>query len=86
VSITFFMSIMFPTIFAIGIQGVGRDTKSASSFIIMSIVGGAIIPPLASVITDNTGNIHLSYSVVFVCFVIILLFGWYTRNVQAIKN
>lgn len=86
VGITFFMSIMFPTIFAIGIQGVGRDTKSASSFIIMSIVGGAIIPPLASVITDNTGNIHLSYSVVFICFVVILLFGWYTRNVQAIKN
>ena len=53
VGITFFMSIMFPTIFAIGIQGVGRDTKSASSFLIMSIVGGAVIPPLASMITDT---------------------------------
>lgn len=86
IGITFFMSIMFPTIFAISIQGVGRDTKSASSFIIMSIVGGAVIPPLASMITDSTKNIHLSYVVVLLCFLVILLFGWKTRHVKAIQN
>ena len=86
VGITFFMSIMFPTIFAIGIKGVGRDTKSASSFIIMSIVGGAIIPPIASTITDSTHNIHYSYSIVLVCFIMVLLFAWKTRHVQAVQN
>ncbi|MCA5003554.1 L-fucose:H+ symporter permease [Sphingobacterium bovistauri] len=86
IGITFFMSIMFPTIFAIGIQGVGRDTKSASSFIIMSIVGGAIIPPIASMITDSTHNIHYSYSVVLVCFLVVLIFGYKTRSVQSINN
>ena len=86
VGITFFMSIMFPTIFAIGIQGIGPDTKSASSFIIMSIVGGAIIPPIASMITDNTHNIHNSYFVVLVCFLVVLLFAYITRNIQSVNK
>lgn len=75
VAITFFMSIMFPTIFAMGIENTGADTKSASSLIIMSIVGGAIIPPLASQVTDLSGNIHLSYYVVLICFIVVLLFA-----------
>lgn len=79
VAIPFFMSIMFPTIFAIGIRGTGSDTKSASSFIIMSIVGGAIIPPLASWITDNTAHINYSYSIVLVCFLVVMVFAWNTR-------
>src|SRR5690606_9326657 len=56
VAITFFMSIMFPTIFALGIEGTGADTKSASSLIIMSIVGGAIIPPLVGKSTVLWGS------------------------------
>ncbi len=75
VTLTFFMSIMFPTIFALGINGAGSETKSASSLLIMSIVGGAIIPPLASKITDISGNIHFSYVVPLICFVIVLLFS-----------
>lgn len=75
VALTFFMSIMFPTIFAMGIEGTGVNTKPASSLIIMSIVGGAIIPPLASQVTDLTHNIHLSYYVVLVCFIVVLLFS-----------
>ena len=75
VTLTFFMSIMFPTIFALGIGGAGSETKSASSLLIMSIVGGAIIPPLASKITDISGNIHFSYVVPLICFVIVLLFS-----------
>ena len=80
VGITFFMSIMFPTIFALGIEGTGADTKSASSLIVMSVVGGAIIPPLSSKITDISGNIHLSYYVTLVCFIIVLLFAWNNRK------
>ncbi|NGM61901.1 L-fucose:H+ symporter permease [Sphingobacterium sp. SGG-5] len=86
VAITFFMSIMFPTIFALGIEGTGADTKSASSLIIMSIVGGAIIPPLASKITDISGNIHLSYYVTLLCFIIVLLFAWNNRKTPNTEN
>lgn len=80
VLITFFMSIMFPTIFALGIEGAGSETKPASSLLIMSIVGGAIIPPIASKITDISGNIHFSYVVPLVCFIIVFLFSLRFRN------
>lgn len=86
VGTTFFMSIMFPTIFAIGIRDTGSDTKSASSFIIMSIVGGAIIPPLSSSITDMTHNIHSSYVIVLLCFLVVMFFAWNTRPVESLEN
>jgi FHS family L-fucose permease-like MFS transporter len=50
----FFMSIMFPTIFALGIKDLGPKTKKASSYIVMSIVGGAIFPPFMGWIADNS--------------------------------
>lgn len=50
----FFMSIMFPTIFALGIKDLGPKTKKASSFIVMAIVGGAVFPPLMGWIADNS--------------------------------
>lgn len=86
VGITFFMSIMFPTIFALGIEGTGADTKSASSLIIMSIVGGAVIPPLASKVTDITGNIHLSYYITLLCFIVVLFFAWNNKGKEAISG
>jgi FHS family L-fucose permease-like MFS transporter len=49
----FFMSIMFPTIFALGIRDLGPKTKKASSFIVMSIVGGALFPPIMGLIADK---------------------------------
>lgn len=75
VAITFFMSIMFPTIFAMGIEGIGPDTKSASSLIIMSIVGGAIFPPLLGYISDLTGNMQTGYYVVLLCFLVVVVFA-----------
>lgn len=50
----FFMSIMFPTIFALGIKDLGPKTKKASSFIVMAIVGGAVFPPIMGLIADKT--------------------------------
>jgi len=49
----FFMSVMFPTIFALGIKDLGPKTKKASSFLVMSIVGGAVFPPVMGLIADN---------------------------------
>lgn len=75
IGIAFFMSIMFPTIFAFGVEGTGADTKSASSLIIMSIVGGAIIPPILGAISDSTGNLQLGYYVVLLCFAVVFVFA-----------
>lgn len=73
--IAFFMSIMFPTIFSLGIKNLGEDTKGASSLIIMSIVGGALLPPILGYISDVTGNIQYGYIVPFICFLVVLFFG-----------
>ena len=76
-AVPFFMSVMFPTIFALGVKGLGEETKIASSFLIMSIVGGAIFPLIMGRISDATGgNIQLAYIVPLVCFVIVLLFAF----------
>ena len=75
-AVPFFMSIMFPTIFALGIKGLGEETKIASSFLIMSIVGGAVIPLFMGMISDATGSIQMAYIVPMLCFLVILYFGW----------
>jgi len=74
--IGFFISIMFPTIFALGVKDLGEDTKTASSLIIMSIVGGAVIPLALGYIADVTHSIQYSYSVPLVCLLMVLYFGY----------
>jgi FHS family L-fucose permease-like MFS transporter len=76
IAICFFMSIMFPTIFALGIKNLKGDTEFGSSLIIMSIVGGAVLPRIFGYISDATGNIQLGYMVPLVCFIVVLFFGW----------
>lgn len=74
----FFMSIMFPTIFSLGIEGLGEDTKPASALIVMSIIGGALFPVLMGDIIDRNGdNIQIGYLVPLACYGVVLLFGLY---------
>ncbi|HUQ96809.1 MAG TPA: L-fucose:H+ symporter permease [Chitinophagaceae bacterium] len=75
-AVPFFMSIMFPTIFALGIKGLGEEGKIVSSFLVMSIVGGAVIPLFMGLISDKTGSIQLAYIVPLLCFLITFYFGW----------
>ena len=71
----FFMSIMFPTIFALGVKDLGDNTKLGSSFIIMAIVGGAILPPVMGLIADSMG-IHESFILRALCFLAVVAYGW----------
>lgn len=73
--VAFFMSIMFPTIFALGIDGLGVDSKAGSSLLVMSIVGGALLPPALGYISDKTGNFQYGYIMPLICFAVVLLFG-----------
>jgi FHS family L-fucose permease-like MFS transporter len=77
---------MFPTIFSLGIKNLGGDTEYGSSLIIMSIVGGAILPRIFGMISDSTNNIQLGYFVPLVCFVVIFFFGWKGYKVIEAKN
>ena len=72
----FFMSIMFPTIFSLGIKDLNENTKPASSLIVMSIIGGAIFPVIMGKIIDNYGDdIQKGYIVPLICFFVVLYFG-----------
>lgn len=83
----FFMSIMFPTIFSLGIKGLQEDTKPASSLIVMSIIGGALFPVLMGYIIDmNNDDIQSGYIVPLVCFIVVLLFGWKGHQPQKINT
>jgi len=76
IAIAFFLSIMFPTIFSIGIDGLGHNTTIGSSLIVMSIVGGAFLPPILGMISDQTASIQNGYFVPLVCFLVILVFAF----------
>ena len=67
-------SIMFPTIFALALKGVGQHTKRASSFLIMSIVGGAVAPILMGLIADHA-SMAMAFIVPLCCFVVIAAYA-----------
>jgi FHS family L-fucose permease-like MFS transporter len=79
--VAFFMSIMFPTIFSLGIRGLGSETKLGSSLLIMGIVGGAVIPPIMGKVSDLT-SIRYAYLVPVICFAYILYFAYMNLRVK----
>ena len=75
VAVSFFMSMMFPTIFALGVEGLGTRTKSGGALIVMSIIGGAALTPVMGRLADVAG-VAMAYSVPAACFVGVALYGW----------
>jgi FHS family L-fucose permease-like MFS transporter len=75
-AVPFFMSIMFPTIFALGIKELGEETKMASSLLVMSIVGGALAPIFMGGISDATGSMQKAYIIPLLCFIPVAWFAW----------
>ncbi len=76
VAASFFLSIMFPTIFALGLTGLGENTKLAGSFLVMAIVGGALFPLVLGKIADRTGSMALGYIVPMVLFGGVAIYGF----------
>jgi FHS family L-fucose permease-like MFS transporter len=71
----FFMSIMFPTIFALGIFGLGARAKKASAFIVMAIMGGAILPKLMGYVADKF-DMSRGFIVPMFCFAFVAFYGY----------
>jgi fucose permease len=71
----FFMSIMFPTIFALGIFGLGDRAKGASAYIVMGIVGGALLPKVMGAVADHY-DMSRGFIVPMICFMFIALYGY----------
>ena len=72
---SFFMSIMFPTIFALGVSGLGSKTKLGSSLLIMAIIGGAVFPPLVGLIGDHLHSLKTGMVVPLASFLVVAWFG-----------
>jgi FHS family L-fucose permease-like MFS transporter len=73
---SFFMSVMFPTIFALGIEGLDRNTKIGGSLIVMAIVGGAVLTPLMGWISQTQHSIARAYMVPLFCYCVIALYSF----------
>lgn len=82
VLVSFFMSLQFPTIYGIALDGVGDDAKIGASGLIMAILGGALLTPLQGLSSDAYG-ISASYVVPLVCFVVVLAYSLYIVRLQA---
>jgi FHS family L-fucose permease-like MFS transporter len=73
---SFFMSLMFPTIFALGVKGLGVHTKLGGSLLVMSVVGGAVIPLILGAIARSTGSLARGYIVVIAAYLIVVIYGF----------
>lgn len=77
IGVSFFMSIMYPTQFALAITDLGKDTKSGSAFLVMAIIGNACLPQLtAYFMNHNPETYAMAYAVPLVCFVFCAYYGW----------
>lgn len=83
---SFFMSLMFPTIFALGIKGLGPATKLGGSLMVMSIIGGAVFPPLEGLIFGATHSMAAAMSVMVVAYAFIAYYGFAGCKQQIVNS
>jgi FHS family L-fucose permease-like MFS transporter len=74
IMINFFFSIMFPTIFSLGLKDFGKHIPQASSFIVMGVVGGAVFPLLMGLVANH--DVAAAYYLPIVCYLVIFMFGY----------
>lgn len=79
VGISFFMSLMFPTIYGIALEGLGDDAKIGASGLIMAILGGALLTPLQGLVSDVWG-INMAFIVPLFCFFMVLLYSFMAKR------
>ena len=78
---SFFMSLMFPTIFALGIRGLGVNTKSGASLLVMSIIGGAVFTPVMGLVFQKTHRMAIAMVVPLVCYVCVAYYAFWGSRI-----
>lgn len=86
-----FMSLMFPTIYGIALEGVGKDSTLGAAFLVMAIVGGALMPPMQGAVIDlkevaGMAAVNVSFILPFICFCIIAVYGYRTIKPMIADN
>jgi FHS family L-fucose permease-like MFS transporter len=71
-----FNSVMFPSIFTLAIEGLGRLTGRGSSLLVMAIVGGAVIPEVQAILADRLVGLHAAFLVPAICYLYIVFYGF----------
>ena len=74
---SFFMSLMFPTIFALGLKGLGPNTKIGGSLLVMAIVGGAVLTPAMGFISEKFHSVAWAYTVPLFAYIAIALYSFF---------
>jgi len=85
VGISACMSLMFPTIYGIALEGLGDDAKFGAAGLIMAILGGSVLPPLQALIIDQQSifgmpAVNVSFILPFICFVVVAIYGYRAFN------
>ena len=89
--ISFFMSLMFPTIYGIALENVdSADTSLGAAFLVMAIVGGALMPPLQGMIIDQHtifGHpaVNVSFCLPLICFIVIMIYGYRSYKAKTVQ-
>lgn len=79
---SFFMSVMYPTIFALGIRDLDRNTKIGGSFIVMAIVGGAVLTPLMGLISESSQSVAIAYLIPLIGYVGVALYSFFGSGIH----
>jgi MFS transporter, FHS family, L-fucose permease len=85
-STSFFMSLMFPTIFALGLRGLGPNTKSASSLIVMAIIGGAVFTPLIGFAYERWHSMALAIGIPLTCYLLVAVYAFWGSNLRPLSG
>jgi len=80
---SFFMSPMFPTIFALGLKGLGPNTKIGGSLIVMGIIGGAVFTPIMGLVAEAAKSMAMGMLVPLACYVFVAYYGFIGSRVRA---
>jgi FHS family L-fucose permease-like MFS transporter len=83
---SFFMSLMFPTIFALGLKGLGANTKIGGSLLVMAIVGGALFPPIMGLISDHLKSLALAYAVPLAAYIFVAYYSFLGSHVRPVSE
>lgn len=83
---SFFMSVMYPTIFALGVDGLGENTKIGASLLVMAIIGGAVLTPLMGLVSQGTGQIAMAYLIPLAGYGFVLLYSFWGSRLKPLSS
>lgn len=83
---SFFMSLMFPTIFALGLKGLGPNTKIGGSFLVMAIIGGAVLTPIMGLVSEEFHSLAFAYAIPLIAYLYISAYSFFGSRREEIPS